>query len=420
MAPVYIKRKLLEVIMRRLVFHNLADLEPLPQGNGRTVRFNRYERVGLPFERLVEGITPTDLRDLVVTAIEASIDQWGDVMSFSDQSELTVMHKSVQIGIERMGTAAAELVDREIQKTLEGSGTLVLPDPAFTTRAQLTENDFVNASVVRRVVAAMRDAGTPDFDGWFIGVINPFIEMDLQKDNTYATTATHFPRDMKLFGGRIRNEWLGVRWMISNHIPFVILDATNLDEGGTDVATHLTPNDTPNTLAANQDITITALDNFGFERWFGSNATPAAFIANDIIRITLTGPTLATRFNIYAGPVAGAQTLQAEAVKAGVFDLTSTGSSSTAANTAIKLTTTGAARPVLPPAGVQVHKSYIFGREAFGNIELTGIQTTMTGRIATDTDPLKQRVKIGYKLLQKPVVKTGAFYRRIESASDHD
>lgn len=416
MAPVLLKKKLLSVVEKRVVFDNLADHEPLPQGNGRTVRYVRYERVGLPFKPADEGVTSPDTRSLSVSFVEASVDQWIDTGVVTDVSEIVLAHKPTSILMDRMSVAASELYDREAQKALrEGATSVIFPVQAYTSRTQLTVNDFLDASTLRRAIAQLRDNGVPDFDGKFYLVIDPYIEMDLMKDNTFAAMAVAQKPDV-LMKGRMVTEWLGFKIIVSNNMPVIVLN-TNA------AAVVTTPSEAANALATGKDVKITGLTDFGQETEIGSVNTSgvSGFTANDIVVVTLAAPVSPiVRYNIYAGESGGTLTLQAEAVQAGAYALTSTGVTAQANTTAVKYSTTGKVAPVTPGSGVKVHQSYIIGKEAFANIPLDELEMFTTPNVASDSDPGKQRRKITYKLFMKYAVKNSAFYRRVESESDHD
>jgi hypothetical protein len=78
---------------------------------------------------------------------------------------------------------------------------------------------------------------------------------------------------------------------------------------------------------------------------------------------------------------------------------------------------TGAVAPATPPAAVNVHTTFLLGKGAFGVVTLGGLETTMTEKKATDSDPLAQRTKVGWKQPLKGVVLNPAFFKRMESAS---
>lgn len=413
MLPVYIKKKLLMIAEKKIVFHQLADKEDLPEGSGKTARWVRYERLGLPFLPISpdnEGLTPPITRRQPITVIEATVDQWIEIMAVTDVSELTVYHKALQIIIERMGTQAAELVDRELQRVLLGGTNIVFPDPIIADRTAIGTDDVMSTDVIRRVLAALRDFGAPDFDGSFVGVFDPHVEQDLMKDPTFISAAV-YGSQTPLFNGEM-GRWMGVRWLRSNFIPTISRDTAV--EAGTITTPAASGGETAESGAP--DLEIVGLDIHGFESHVGRVQTPAGWVAGDITAFVLPVlPTGVFAYNVYAGPTGGTLTLQAEAVAPGTYHLT--GGTIAAAGTNIQETTTGRVAPIVPPSGVGIHQTYVFGREAFGSLELTNIQTMLTPPVASDSDPAKQRRKAAWKVMFKGVIKQPEFFRRIESSS---
>jgi hypothetical protein len=313
-----------------------------------------------------------------------------------------------------MGVQAAEVVDREIQRVLQSGTQLVFPRTAISARSGILATDVLTTDVFRRVISSMRAAGVPDFSGDFIGVCDPYIEQDLTKDNTYITAATqqNLP---PLFGGKVSpNRWMGIRWMVSNHMPIITLDTT------ADPNTVSTPAASGGETALPSDVDVlmaAGLNAQGFETNLSQDVAVAAWVAGDVVLFTLPAlPTGVVAYNLYAGAT-GAVTLQARGLAPGIYTLSGNGSA--ASGTGIQFSTTGLAAPVQPGASVNVHTTYVFGKEAFANLSLTNLQTTITPAVASDSDPLIQRRKIGWKVMFKPLIKNNAFFRRIESASNY-
>lgn len=414
MLPVLLKKKLLMYLEKNLVFDRYADKESLPEGNGKVVRFTRYPRVGLPFDPAQEGITPTDLRELAPEVVEAAVDQWIDVGGVTDVAEMTVAHKPLQILIDRMGTGAAELVDREHQRTLRAAGNVVFTDPSYTSRSQITQNDFLNADTLRRVIAGMRDDGVPDFDGQYLIIHDNFTNMDMQKDSVFATASSSAGTNSNLFKGLLAPEWLGGRWVRTNHIPYIEREAT------LSAIVPTTDADAANTLAANCDVKIVGLTMFGFEKYISDILTPGGFAPNDVVSIVIPTISGIAKYDVYAGPVGGTlRRINTVRLNAGTYRITSTGNTALS-GTALLYSTTGDVAPTTPAAGVKVHQTYVMGREAFGSVELQGIEVNMTPRVASDTDPAIQRRKVSYKLMFKTVIKNTQFFKRIEHESEFD
>lgn len=414
MSPIYLRKKLLHFLEKNLVFDKFADKEPLPQGNGKAMRFTRYPRVGLPFDPAVEGVTPTDLRELAPEVVEAFVDQWIDVGAVTDVAEMTIMHKPLQQLLEKMGIASAELIDREHQRQLNAGGTVVFTDPAYTSRSQITKNDVLDPATIGRVISQMRDDGVPDVDGMYTCIHDWFTDQDLFKDSVHATTATYQMKE-QLFMGMMHRKWLGGRWFPTNHIPSIQRNAT------LSAVVPTTPADAGNALAANADIKITGLTMFGFETAISDVITPGAFAAGDVVALTIPSVSGFVRYNVYAGPVGGTlRKINTSALVAGDYAITSTGATTVAGHTALQYSTSGNVAPVTPQDGVKIHRTYILGRESFGNIELSGVEVLMTPRVPSDSDPALQRRKVSYKFMNKSVVKQSSYYRVIEHASEFD
>src|SRR5262249_57156650 len=71
-----------------------------------------------------------------------------------------------------------------------------------------------------------------------------------------------------------------------------------------------------------------------------------------------------------------------------------------------------------PPATGAVHIGYVFGKSAFAVPALgSRVETTLTPATASDSDPLKQRRKAGFKFMTKTCILNTDFFRRFECQS---
>jgi hypothetical protein len=420
MSPIYLKKKLLYYLQKNLVFDKFADKEDLPEGNGKAFRFTRYPRIGLPFDPATEGVTPTDLRELAPEVVEGFVDQWIDVGVVTDVAEMTIMHKPLQILLERMGTSGGELVDREHQRVLNANGTVVFPNPAYTGRAQLTVNDVLDPDVIGRVVSQMRDTGVPDIDGYYYAIYDWFTDQDLFREPVFQTMSTYQAKE-QLQKGMISRTWLGLKWFPTNHIPYI-----RRYEDVFSPITSTTLADAAGATSTNRDIKVTALTMFGFETLISDVMTPAAWAAGDSIQVNLPNIAGWTKFNIYAGPVAGTlRKINTVALSPGVYVITDSGSTTTATSlvpqsNALLYSTTGVVAPTSIPTGVKIHRTYIFGKETYGNVELDPMDVNITPRVPSDSDPAMQRRKVSYKLMNKSVLKNSQHLRVIEHESAFD
>src|SRR5262249_51696840 len=134
LVPKLIKEKLLMIAEKDTVFLQLAEKGQLPEGQGKTVQFTRYERLPLPSAPAVEGVTPGDT-NLITSPVQAVVDQWIVVSTLTDVAVLTVRHPVLQVTQARQGTNHAELVDRECQNVLMGGNNVTFGGVAATRDA---------------------------------------------------------------------------------------------------------------------------------------------------------------------------------------------------------------------------------------------------------------------------------------------
>jgi N4-gp56 family major capsid protein len=219
-AVTYISQKTLSIAKKNVIFQQLGDKADLPHGNSKTFQYTRYDRLGLPLTTLTEGTTP-DNTTMSISTVSASVDQWGAYVNLSDVSQLTIKHPVMVKAIDLMGYQAAETVDREIIKVLL-AGTSVSFPGVITARSSLssTSTDIMSTALVRSMVSGLRARGAHEYEGQdFVGVIDPYVEMDLSADTTFQTAAS-YSNIKVLYNGEV-GKWMGVRWMRSNLIPTV-------------------------------------------------------------------------------------------------------------------------------------------------------------------------------------------------------
>jgi len=59
LVPLFIRERTLMLSERQLILHHSATRRMLPEGQGKTLQFTRYERLSLPTLPLTEGQTPS-------------------------------------------------------------------------------------------------------------------------------------------------------------------------------------------------------------------------------------------------------------------------------------------------------------------------------------------------------------------------
>jgi hypothetical protein len=229
--------------------------------------------------------------------------------------------------------------------------------------------------------------------------------MDVSKDSTFQTAGSY--SNIKVLQNGEIGRWMGVRWMRSNLIPTVT---------GAAQSSVTTPASPAGTFAAdNYRVSLAHYDaSTGFLVKLEAN-TAVAFASLDSLAVTT--PNTAHKFKIFIGLAGGGAD---DAMYQGVE--TTYGTDLIPANTACSVLappTSGAsiAGSDIPASGEVVHFSWILGKEAFTVIDLQKLQSFVTPNQASDSDPLVQRRKAGWKLMFKAVINNQNFLERIESLS---
>lgn len=416
--PVYLAKELLRLSELNTEFVDLADEETMPEGQGKVFQSNRYERVPLPSAPLSEGTTPT-ATPLTVSSVQGVLDQWGIVISMTDVGLMTVNHPQFTIARERVADAMGRLWDRECQNVLMGGANVVFAG-GKTTRATLVAGDIVTSDLIAQTTATLRQLGAPEYSaGAYAGICDPYVEQDIRKNPDFVQA--HVYANQQALLRAEAGLWNGVRWKRTNHLPIIaILDAAASAITVTNAA--VAGAETGFDAASTVRVVVTKLDDLSGMETLVSAVRSATAAAAFTVDVTLTSGLASGTYRVYVGLQDQTITTHQRDIvhTTGTADVLSFIKAGTPSNgTTYVVQATGRVAPPAPPATGNVHISYVFGKSAFGIPKIgKKFTATMTPPVASDSDPLIQRRKVGAKTFFKPIIKNSDFYRRIETLSN--
>ena len=392
-SQTYIAAKTLIRINRDCIVYGLGRKEKLPHRYSTTFQYTRYEKLNLPQTTLTEGVTPSNT-SISISTVTAVMNQWGAFVDLSDVVEVTIKHPVLEQAITLLGEQAAETIDRECIKPLQANANVYYAGIA-TSRATLGASDYITTPVLKSAIQFLRTGGAHPVQGrLYWGLMDPSIEMDLLEDDTFVLAAS-YSNIVALQNGEA-GRWMGVRWMVSNLIPEMAV-LTSPSTAANATAGSLT-------TSTNYYIQVTQVNNtLGFEVAVSAVLTQGTS-GDTSVQVTMPTSTTNT-YNVYFGSTSTA------------LYLSSSGNASAAVVVIGTVPTSGNVPPAVPAAGVTVHTSWVIGREAFAVPELMSLQTFLTPKQASDSDPLLQRRRASWKVMFKSVICNDAFLARIESAS---
>ena len=209
---------LIDEAQAALVHDQFAQKRPIPAGSGKTIEFRKFASLPKAMTPLTEGVTP-DGKSLTVTAITATVAQYGDYITQSDVLELTALDNTILEATKLLGRQAGLTLDTVTRNVLQ-SGTNVTYCPkvaangtetAVTSREALDNTCQLTVKVLQQVVAKLRAQNTPTIGGKYVAIIHPYVAYDLMRDPEWID-AHKYAKPDNLYEGEI-GEVAGIRFV---------------------------------------------------------------------------------------------------------------------------------------------------------------------------------------------------------------
>lgn len=217
----YYDMTLIDVAEGELIHDQFAQKRNIPQGSGKTIEFRKFDSLPKAMTPLVEGVTP-DGESLNVSAITATVAQYGSFVTFTDMLELTTIDNVILEATKKLGSQAGRTLDAITRDVLQ-SGTNVSYCPQIavdgtetevTSRADLDETCVLTVDVVLQQVTKLRAQNAPTIDGKYVAIIHPYVAYDIMRDPEWIE-AHKYSAASNLFEGEI-GEIAGCRFVQSS------------------------------------------------------------------------------------------------------------------------------------------------------------------------------------------------------------
>lgn len=172
-----------------LIHGQFGQSKPIPKNGGKTIEFRKFDSLPKALTPITEGVTPAGNK-LSVTAITATIKQYGDYIVQSDLLELTSIDNTIVEATQLLANQAGLTLDTIDREVLNG-GTNVVYAPkvaadgtttAVTSRANLDATAKLTVDVVKRCATNLKAVNAPKIDGYYVGIIHPHCAYDLSTD----------------------------------------------------------------------------------------------------------------------------------------------------------------------------------------------------------------------------------------------
>lgn len=372
---------LLDEAQANLVHDQFGQKRPIPKNGGKTIEFRKFAPLAKALTPLTEGVTPIG-DTLDVSAITATVSQYGNYIVQSDVLELTALDNTILEATKMLGRQAGLTLDTVTRNVLN-SETLARFAPkwsgsteiAVALRADLDATAVLKVDTVNQVVASMRAKNAPTINGDYICIIHPYVAYDLMTDPMWQE-AHKYCRPENMYNGEI-GKIGGVRFIESSEAkifgPEVISDGLNKLVVQTAASSAATTIYVEGVLTAQASCEI---------------ACYVDGVENTIEAITPDSTNNKTALSLHTG-------LSANVAK-GAFVYGKGGTKN----------------------GLAVFSSIFLAEGAYGVTEVTGGGLrTIVKQLGYGEDPLDQRSSIGWKAIKTAEILIPDYIVRVESCS---
>ena len=208
-------KNLIRLAEPELVHDQFGQKRPIPGSNGKTIEFRKFNALpAVPADRaLVEGITP-DGQNYGVTAITATVSQYGGYITITDMLNLTAYDNQMQEIMKILASQAGQVSDK-ITRDILAAGTNVMfadhGNDGNDERSDLASDDVLTIEDIKKAVRLLKRVNAKTIQGSYVAIVHPDVAYDLMQDSEWID-ANQYAGSGAIFNGEI-GKMYGVRFV---------------------------------------------------------------------------------------------------------------------------------------------------------------------------------------------------------------
>ncbi len=376
-------KELIHFAKPKLVHTRFAQQRPIPKNSGKTIEFRRFSPLPKALRPLEEGVTPKG-NALNVSAVTATVEQYGDYITTSDMFNLTAVDNILSETQIVLGDQAGRTLDTVVREKVNAGMNVQYGDGSKTTRASLvggaaSDNDYLTVAAVKRAAATLkRNNATPFKDGCYVAIIHPDVANDLTNDPEWKVMQE---ADKSDWGAGVIGKIHGVVFVESTEAKIFTAEALESETGDGNL-----------TAAKLDGAVITIAEEL--------TEAQAEALAGKKIQ---TGGVTYTISSASSGTM-GSATITLSEAPVNIYE------------GCILYPGGGAAN------GRDVYSTLVLGQNAYGvtSVEGGGLECIIKQKGSAGTyDPLNQRSSVGWKATQTAKILSDEFIVRIETTCSY-
>lgn len=248
---------LIDLAEPELVHDQFGQKHPIPKNGGKNIEFRQYDPLPEMTTPLVEGVTP-DGQSMKVKTITSEVKQYGGYVTLSDMLMLTAIDNNLVQATKLIASQAGRTLDT-ITREVINAGTIVQFAGGVDSRDELSYTDEetncnITVDTVKKAVRFLETQDAPKINGYYVGIIHPYVKYDLMKDPDWKTPHEYVDTE-NVYNNEI-GELYGVRFVQSSRAKMfagadLASDSRTLTVNGSGVSATTTVPFDGGTVAAN-------------------------------------------------------------------------------------------------------------------------------------------------------------------------
>lgn len=210
---IFYDKALLRVAEPKLIHDQFGQKRPIPAGNGKTIEFRKFSALEKALTPLTEGITPAG-QSYGVTAITATISQYGGYIMTTDMLNLTAFDNNMAEITKMLGSQAGRTSDTITRDILAAGTNVSWADnggDGNDARTDLGADDVLTIADIKKAVRKLKRVNAETIKGDFVAIVHPDTVYDLMNDDEWIE-ANQYAGSQKIFEGEI-GKMYGVRFV---------------------------------------------------------------------------------------------------------------------------------------------------------------------------------------------------------------
>ena len=198
-------RALLKCAEPNLVHDQFGQKRPIPKGNGKTIEFRKFSSLPKSLTPLTEGVTPVGQK-YNVTAITATVQQYGAYIAVSDMLQLTAFDNNMAEITRILGSQAGRTSDTLTREVLAAGTNVIYADKGKDGNdepSDLRADDVLTVQDIKRAVTFLKRNNTQPLQGGdFVAIVHPDTVYDLWNDSKWEE-ASKYAGSTQIFYGEV-------------------------------------------------------------------------------------------------------------------------------------------------------------------------------------------------------------------------